>query len=56
LEETYKLIDFVLAKTKQIFESKNLKLTEEKREKLKILYNSLIKIKSSTNIAKLKEI
>jgi len=54
LEETYKLIDFVLEKTKKLFESKKINLEQDKREKLKKLYNSLVKIKSSTNIHKLR--
>lgn len=52
LEETYKLIDFVLDKLRNIIESEN----ELKKEKFRIIYNSIVKIKTSTNIAKLKEI
>jgi len=56
LEETYKLIDYVLEKTKNLFEKEELDIDEEKKEKLRKLYNSLIKLKSSTNIIKLKEV
>ncbi len=56
LEETYKLIDFVLSKVNNLLWEDKYKLDEEKKIKLKNLYNSLIKIKSSTNISKLREV
>ncbi len=56
LEETYKLIDFVLLKLINLLESDKYNIDNHRKEKLKNLYNSLVKIKSSTNISKLKEI
>lgn len=56
LEETYKLIDFVLNKLSKLLASDKYAIDNEKKEKLKNLYNTLIKIKSSTNIAKLREV
>ena len=56
LEETYNLIDFTLNKLKKLLEKTEYNLDEYKKEKLKNLYNSLVKIKSSTNISKLKEV
>ncbi|MDD3646338.1 MAG: hypothetical protein PHH06_02925 [Candidatus Gracilibacteria bacterium] len=57
LEETYKLIDFVLIKLNNIFEKDVIKdINHDKKEKLKNIYNSIIKIRNSTNISKLKEI
>ena len=56
LENTYKLIDFVLIKLRKLLENDKYEIDYEKKDKLKKLYNSLIKIKSSTNITKLKEI
>lgn len=56
LEETYKLVDFVLLKLKKLLENSNYNLEDSKKEKLKNLYNTLIKIKSSTNILKLREV
>jgi hypothetical protein len=56
LEEIYKLIDFVLDKLSKLLVNEKYKLEDTKKEKLKNLYNSLIKIKSSTNIYKLKEV
>jgi hypothetical protein len=57
LEETYRLIDFVLIKIKNILENAiDEDLNLEKKDKLKTLYNSIIKIKKTTNISKLKEI
>ncbi len=57
LETTYKLIDFVIAKTETVLQSKNLgKIDEEKRKKIEQVYQNIIQIKSSTNISKLKEI
>ena len=56
LEETYKLIDFVLDKLNKLLINEKYKLEESKKEKLKNLFNSLIKIKSSTNITKLRTV
>ena len=56
LEETYKLIDFVLNKLNKLLAENKYNLNDLKKEKLKNLYNSLIKIKSSTNTTKLKEV
>lgn len=57
LEQTYKMIDFVLEKVKNLIENKEIEdLDPIQKEKLKTLYNSIIKIKKSTNIAKLKEV
>jgi len=57
LEETYRLIDFVLIKIKNILENAlEEDINFEKKDKLKNLFNSIIKIKKTTNINKLKEI
>ena len=56
LEDTYKLIDFVLKKLNDLLSNEKYELWNIKKEKLKNLYNSLVKIKSSTNITKLKKI
>lgn len=57
LEQTYKLIDFVLLKLQNLIDNKEIEnLDAIQKEKLKTLYNSIIKIKKSTNIAKLKEV
>lgn len=57
LEQTYKLIDFVLEKVKNLIENKEISdLDSEQKEKLKTVYNSVIKIKKTTNVNKLKEI
>lgn len=57
LNETYKLIWFILDKIKNILDWKELKnINELERIKLKEIYNSIIKIKTTTNIYKLKEI
>ncbi len=56
LEETYKLIDFVLKKVNNFLSNKDYNIEAERREKLQKLYNTLVKLKSSTNIIKLKEI
>ena len=57
LDETYKLIDFVLEKIKPIIVwEENLDLNLEQKEKIKDIYNSIIKLKKTTNISKLKEI
>lgn len=57
LDETYRLIDFVLIKLKHILNNaKEEEVSLEKKQKIKTLYNSIIKLKKTTNIAKLKEI
>lgn len=57
LEETYKLIDFVLLKIQNLLSNKDwIEIDLEQIEKIKIIYNSIIKIKKSTNLSKLKEI
>ena len=56
LDNTYKLIDFVLKKLNNLLSNNKYELTDLKKEKLKNLYNSLVKIKSSTNVVKLKKI
>ncbi len=56
LDKTYKLIDFVLKKIKNFLEKEWLKIDSEKKIKLQTLYNSIIKIKKTTNINKLKEV
>lgn len=57
LEQTYKLIDFVLNKLNNLInnnEEEDIDISE--KEKLKNIYNSIIKLKTSTNITKLKEV
>lgn len=57
LDETYKLIDFILKKLSDIIEEKDIKnIKYEEKEILKNIYNSIIKVKNTTNIFKLKEI
>ncbi len=57
LEESYKLLDFTLKKLSFLLQNENFNLIEfDKREKLKIINNELIKLKTSTNIAKIKKI
>lgn len=57
LEQNYKLIDFVLDKVKNLIDNKEISnLDIEQKEKLKTIYNSIIKIKKTTNVHKLKEI
>lgn len=57
LDETYKIIEKVLLKLKSILELEESEyLNYEKREKLKDIYNLIIKLKTSTNIVKLKQI
>ena len=57
LEETNKLIEFVLLKLQNLISNTTeIKLNLEQKEKIKNVYNSIIKIKNSTNIAKLKEV
>jgi hypothetical protein len=56
LEKTYKLIDFVLLKLSKLLTKNKYNLSDLKKEKLKNLYNSLVKIKLSTNLVKLKKV
>lgn len=57
LESTHELIERVLMKLEPIVtEQVDYKLSVEKLHKLKNIYNSIVKIKKSTNISKLKEI
>lgn len=57
LEETYKLIQFILDKLEKLLFNKSwIKLDTEAKEKIKTIYNSIIKLKKTTNISKLKEI
>lgn len=57
LEETYKLISLVLLKLQNLlaWDSK-IEIDFDQKEKLKNIYNSIIKFKKSTNVSKLKEI
>jgi hypothetical protein len=55
LEETHKLIEFVLLKLRNILEKDLIiDIDIDKKERLKIIYNNIIRIKKSTNIAKLR--
>lgn len=57
LEETNKLIGFVLIKLSDIIDWKStIKVDDFQKEKMRNIYNSIIKLKKSTNISKLKEI
>lgn len=57
LETTYKLVEFVIDKIKYVLDSKNFwKIDPEKRKKIEKVYESIIQIKGSTNVSKLKEI
>lgn len=57
LEETNKLIELVLEKLKKIISWDYLiEIENDKKEKLKQVYNEIVKLKKSTNIAKLKEV
>ena len=57
LDDTYRLIDFVLIKLKNVLEKADDKdVNKEKKEKIQKLYNAIIKVKKSTNISKLKEV
>lgn len=57
LEETYRLIDFVLIKLQNILDKADKSdINSEKREKLKHLNNSIVKLKTTTNINKLREV
>ncbi len=56
LEEVYKLTDFVLKKLQNIINSAYFEIEIEQKEKLVFIYNSLIALKNSRNINKLREI
>ena len=57
LDEIYKIIDKVLVKIKYFLDQETWEyLTFEKKEKLREIYNVIIKLKSSTNIPKLRQI
>jgi len=56
LEESHKVIDLVLSKLKNILESTTYNISEEEKEKYKLLYNNIIKLKNITNIPKIKEV
>jgi len=57
LDDTYRLIDFVLIKLKHILDNvKENEISLEKKVKIQNIYNSIIKLKKTTNIAKLKDI
>lgn len=57
LEEAYNVIWFVLIKLRNILDWKiDENISLEEKEKLTSVYNNLIKVKSSSNIAKLKEV
>ncbi len=57
LYETNKLIELVLEKLEQILSWKiQVRLDLEKKEKLEFIYNTIVKLKKSTNITKLKEV
>ncbi len=57
LQEANKLIEHVLEKIEEVLSWKNeVNLSLEKKEKLEFIYNTIIKLKKSTNITKLKEV
>jgi hypothetical protein len=57
LEETYKIIDRVLTKLKFFINLKDDNYIDfEKREKLNQIYFEIIKLKSSTNIFKIRQV
>lgn len=57
LEDTYKLIDHVLEKLKNLIEQDLIwDLAIERKQKIKNIYNSIVKIRNSKNISKLKEV
>jgi hypothetical protein len=57
LEETYKIIERVLVKLKFFINLKDTSYIDfEKREKLNQIYTEIIKLKTSTNIFKLRQI
>ncbi|MDD5212958.1 MAG: hypothetical protein PHG82_00815 [Candidatus Gracilibacteria bacterium] len=57
LDESYNVIGFVLIKLKNIIDGKiDENISIEQKQKLTDVYNNLIKVKTSTNISKLKEV
>gem|GEM_PF-3047976 len=56
LYEVYKVTDFVLKKIQNLIQSELFEIPKEQKEKLIYIYNSLISIKNSRNINKMKEI
>lgn len=57
LEDTNKLIDYTLNKLQNLLSWNSwINLENDKLEKLKAVYNEIIKLRKSTNISKLKEI
>lgn len=56
LDETYELIAIVIEKLQGLIVNPKNNITDEKRRKLTDIYNSIIKIKTSTNIEKLKQV
>lgn len=56
LDQVYNIIQKVLGKLKIFIDSQDSYLDFEKKEKLKELYNHLVKLKNSTNIPKLKQV
>jgi len=57
LDKVHRLIEKVLTKLEPIISNeKSYNLPPEKQEKLKVVYNNIVKLKKSTNISKLKEI
>ena len=57
LQQTYRLLDFVLIKIQNILDkAEDADVNQEKKDKLKNLYNSITTLKKSTNITKLREV
>jgi hypothetical protein len=57
LDNVYKIIDKVLSKLKNLLEINDSEyISSEKKELLKNIYTEIVKIKSSTNIYKLRQI
>ena len=57
LEETYKLINFVLSKLQNIIENRDFyDLTLDDTDNLRKICNSIIKLKKSTNISRIREV
>ena len=57
LDKVYALNNHILQKIKKIIDWKeDLWLTSEQKEKLKTIYNDIVKLKKTTNLSKLKEI
>gem|GEM_PF-702003 len=56
LDETYKIITKVLEKIQTVIQTTTFKISPERKQKLIEIYQAIIKLKSSTNITKLKQI